>query len=197
MIETLKQWDTSLFLLINGAHSSFWDQVMWFVSARLTWLPLYLLIAFLIIRKFRHKSIIILLLIVPLLILISDQLSVHLFKNVFHRLRPCHDPDIQNLVHLVRNHCGGRYGFVSSHASNSVGLAVLSILLLRNRIFLWAILAWALLVSYSRIYLGVHFPGDVLAGGMFGFLAGALAWYAYRVIDYYWLSRSRSFNKQY
>ncbi|MFO7755913.1 MAG: phosphatase PAP2 family protein, partial [Bacteroidales bacterium] len=114
-----------------------------------------------------------LLLIIPIIILTvtaSDQLSVHAFKEVFQRLRPCHEPELSGLVHTVNNKCGGLYGFVSSHAANSFAVAVLSLGLLRKKWFTAGILFWAALVSYSRVYLGVHYPGDIIGGALLGTL---------------------------
>ena len=175
MLESLNGWDTQLFLFLNGLHSPFMDRVMYFISGRLEWLPLYLGILSLLIYRFRWKAVWILLGIAALLTM-SDQSSVHLFKNVFERLRPCHQAELAGLVHLVNDHCGGQYGFVSSHASNSFAVAVFTSLFLRNRYYWAGMLIWATLVGYSRIYLGVHFPGDVIGGAILGSL---LAWGVY------------------
>ncbi|MEZ5197880.1 MAG: phosphatase PAP2 family protein, partial [Bacteroidales bacterium] len=115
MIELLKQWDTDLFLFLNGWHNDFWDVIMYYSSEKLTWIPLYIIILYLIIRHFRWKSIWILIF-VAFLIATTDLLSVHAFKNVFLRLRPCHEPSLDGLVHTVHEKCGGQFGFVSSHA---------------------------------------------------------------------------------
>jgi undecaprenyl-diphosphatase len=112
---------------------------------------------------------------VALLIFLSDQISVHLFKDVFHRLRPCHNPDLEGMVHIVNGHCGGKYGFYSSHASSIFAVAVFTLSMLGSK-NLWlsiSVLLMAILVSYSRIYLGVHYPGDVIAGAIIGSM---LAW---------------------
>ena len=115
-----------------------------------------------------------------LVVSLADQSSVHLFKNVFQRLRPCHEPALEGLVHLVNNKCGGQYGFISSHAANTFGVAFLALLWIRKRWFTAVMLLWALLVAYSRIYLGVHYPGDVLVGGLWGAGCGALLFVLFR-----------------
>ena len=116
---------------------------------------------------------------VAVLITMSDQASVHLFKETIQRLRPCHQDHIATLVHLVNDHCGGRYGFVSSHASNSFAIAVFTGLFIRRQYYWIGILFWASLVGYSRIYLGVHFPGDIIGGALLGSL---LAYGLYRIM---------------
>jgi len=171
MIEWLDKIDTQLFLLLNGLHSPFWDKIMWFASGKLSWLPLYILLLFFIYRKIGLKTWFALLLII-LLITLSDQSSVHFFKNVFERFRPCHDPEISHLVHLVNNKCGGKFGFVSSHASNSFALAMFIALFFKKRSYTVFIFFWAALVSYSRIYLGRHYPGDIIGGMLLGIIIG-------------------------
>jgi undecaprenyl-diphosphatase len=112
---------------------------------------------------------------------ITDLASVHLFKNVFLRLRPCHEPALSGLVHLVNNRCGGSYGFVSSHAANTFGLAIMVLLLFKklNPWIGYGMVIWAAMVSYSRIYLGVHYPGDILGGALLGSFA---AWGVYQIL---------------
>lgn len=168
-MNSLLELDKEVLLFLNRMHSPLMDGIMWFFSRIQVWTPLYIVLIAFIILKFKEKS----WLIIPLgvlLIACSDQTSVHLFKNVFHRLRPSHEPSLEGLLHFVRNYHGGLYGFISSHASNTFALATFLSLLLQKKWFTWAIFVWAGLVSYSRVYLGVHYPGDILCGAIWGVL---------------------------
>lgn len=165
--------DTQLFLWLNSHHSPFWDKIMWIISGKIEWLPLYLIMTAFIIYRFRWKSVSIILAIV-ITVALADQIAVKAFKEVFERLRPTHDPEIQHLVHTVRNYTGGTYGFVSNHAANSFSLAMIVSLVFRNRYITLFIFLWALLVSYSRIYLGVHYPGDIIGGAILGMGVGSM-----------------------
>ncbi len=170
-MEWLIDLDTSLFLAINGLHNTTWDSIMWWISGKYTWWPFYLLILGYLgfIKKWQLLPMI---LFIALGITLTDQTSVHLFKNLFHRLRPCHEPLLEGMVHIVNDKCGGLYGFISSHASNSFGVALLVIGWTKRWWMTAVMIAWAALVGYSRVYLGVHYPGDVLAGGMWGAACG-------------------------
>jgi undecaprenyl-diphosphatase len=181
MIEYLNRLDTDLFLSLNGMHSPFWDKVMLFVSGKAEWIPLYLVLAGWVIYKFRWKAVLVFA-IAALLIIASDQVS-NLFKDLFQRLRPCHNPKIQDLIHMVDDYCGKRYGFVSNHAANTFALAGFTSLLFRNKFYSIFIFFWAALVSYSRIYLGVHYPGDILGGMLLGTGLAVMFCWLYSVIS--------------
>jgi len=181
MIDWLIQIDTKLFLFLNGLNSESFDVIMWWVSGKTTWWPFYLLLfGFMAWRK--RWQLVPMILFIALVITLADQSSVHLFKNVFQRLRPCHEPSLEGLVHLVNNKCGGQYGFVSSHAANTFGLATLLYLWIGRRWFSLLMILWAVMVGYSRIYLGVHYPGDVLFGSLLGMGCGWLSFYLFNIL---------------
>ncbi|OFX85725.1 MAG: hypothetical protein A2W99_05885 [Bacteroidetes bacterium GWF2_33_16] len=182
MIDFLIYWDTQLFIFLNGIHSPFWDDAMWWITKTTLWIPLYLILAAFIIYKQRKQSYVTLLFI-ALLVLLSDQVSVHFFKDIFQRLRPCHTPELQDIVHLVKNKCGGKYGFVSSHAANTFAIASFLTFLFKYMPFTIFIFLWAVIVSYSRIYLGVHYPLDVICGALLGFLIGFVVFKAYKLAN--------------
>lgn len=172
IIEFLKDIDTQLFLFLNGLHTPFFDVLFEYFSGRFFWIPLYALLFVIATLKLKWKMMYFILAVV-VLIFLSDKISVYWFKEVFMRYRPCHNNDIAHLIHLVDG-CGGKYGFVSSHAANTFALAAFMGIILRKHFpkMLFWMLIWATVVSYSRIYLGVHYPADIVVGGMLGILIG-------------------------
>lgn len=170
--------DRELFLALNGFYSSFLDFLMYWLSTIIIWIPLYGYLIYWLFKKYQVPAWRVIFVAI-VLVALTDQISSSLLKPWVARLRPCHEPGLVGLVHLVNGHCGGQYGFVSSHAANTFGLAVFMGFFLRKSgppWAAWAMLGWAAVVSYSRIYLGAHYPGDVLGGGLLGAaLAGMLA----------------------
>lgn len=179
-MEYLKSLDTDLFLAFNGWHNAFFDPIMYWLSDKLIWIPMYLLIIFLIFRKYKLKGLI-MLLFIGLVIALCDQTASGLLKNTVQRLRPSHDPALMNLVHLSKAGPGGLYGFASSHAANVFGLATFLYFVLDDnfKILKYWLFIWAALVAYSRIYNGVHYPGDVVVGALIGVCWGFLLSKAY------------------
>ncbi len=180
MLDFLFHLDTTVLLFVNGHHSPFFDTLMLDFSGKFFWSPLYALLIYWIFREKKWYGFLVLVF-VALTITAGDQLSVHAFKNVFMRLRPCYEPSLQGLLHMVK-YCGGKYGFVSSHAANSFAvLAFINGFFRHKRPYVkWIMWTWALLIIYSRVYLGVHYPGDVLGGAVLGIILGSFFIWLYR-----------------
>jgi len=184
MLDQIKHWDEQLLLLINGHHNLVIDQMMWYFSEIWVWVPFYLLLTFFIFRKYKSKSWYILGAII-ITIALSDQITSSLLKPLFERPRPSHDLRFEQILHILNNYRGGRFGFASSHASNTFALALMVSLVFRNRNFSVFIFCWASVVSFSRIYLGVHYPGDVLTGALIGLCCAWFAFYLLQRLDFH------------
>lgn len=190
MMDTLQAWDRRLFLFFNSHHHPVMDEVMFFLTQPPVWIPLYILLLYGIWRQYRKNTWAVVVGIV-ITILLADQTTSTIMKPLFARLRPSHEPALEGLVHLVRDYRGGQFGFASSHAANTFGVAMFFYLMFtdQRRWMLW-LFPWALLVSYTRIYLGVHYPGDVLTGALVGIAAGFAGYYScHRLLQ--WQERKR------
>jgi undecaprenyl-diphosphatase len=174
IINKLQKIDTDLFLMLNGMHNDASDLFAVAFSNRFFWFPFYFFLLWKLYQQFKSEVYVTIISCV-LLIVCSDQ-SSRLIKNSVERLRPCHNSAIQNLVHLYNNDCGGSFGFVSSHAANSAAIATFIILIFgyKNKTIFWSVILYTLLVSYSRIMLGRHYPLDIIGGWLVGILFGLI-----------------------
>lgn len=167
---SLIQWDKDLLVNLNAHHSDFWDGVMWMATDEINWLPFFAILLYTI-YKTKGKEFFLILIAITLTVVVCDQVS-GIFKEWVARPRPSREPDIMNQLHIVNNYRGGKYGYFSSHAANTFGIAVLIALLLKNWLVTTVMIIWAAIESYTRIYLGVHYPLDILTGISFGALSG-------------------------
>ena len=180
-MEQLLDLDTKLLYLVNGSHSAFVDGVMMMLTNGFTWLPLYIALFILVIKNNESMAQIMLITGCALLrILLSEGLADFIAKPVVARWRPTSDPLIKYTIDVVDNYRPGMYGFFSAHAANTMSLAVFLSLLVRNRIFTFALVFWSLVNCYSRLYLGVHYPLDILTGIVCGILVGVACFFVCR-----------------
>lgn len=173
MIEQLLQYDTELFLYLNNLGTTAWDGFWMFYTTKFNWIPFYVLLLYLMYKHLDKKTFLLTILVIVLMVSFTDQVT-NLFKNGFKRLRPCHNQDLDGLMRLVKSYCGYKYGYFSGHSSNSMAVAFfVSFMLRKHYKYIFVIMIfWALLMGYSRIYIGVHYPLDVVCGATFGALSG-------------------------
>ncbi len=194
MIEYLNNLDTNLFIYLNSLNNDFWDSIFLWVTEKYSWVFLYFIILVLLVWRYMTVRVKVLpgrgingirlsfnnsnwlwlllsVIFVAMVVAIGDQVSVHLFKNVFQRLRPSHEIDLADIIHLPRRK-GGLYGFVSGHATSSFAIAYFTSRIIGLKWYTWVIYLWAIIFSYSRIYIGVHYPGDSIFGALLGLFIG-------------------------
>lgn len=181
MIEELLKYDTEVFLFLNRLGNSSWDGFWLFVTEKWSSIPLYVLLLVLIYKQFGLKTTALILVAIALMITSTDQLG-NLFKHGFKRPRPCQVAELDELIRYVAKRCG-RYGYFSAHAASSMALAVFIGLLLKPKYYYipFFLLSWAILIGYSRIYLGVHYPLDVITGMTIGSILG---WGFYKLVTF-------------
>jgi len=187
-VEELLELDKRLLLFLNGWNSPFFDSVMLMLTETFVWTPLYGILIFLVIKSYGKSSIWILLGI-ALTILLCDRITSGFMKPFFARLRPSHEPSLEGLLHLVNDYRGGLYGFASSHAADTFGVAMFVWLSLKKYYrWIWVVFVWAALMAYTRIYLGVHYPTDILVGAIIGLLFGWLS----TQVSFYFLKKNKT-----
>lgn len=181
IVDYLLNLDKQLLLLLNNDCGAFWDFIFYSISYPWTWVPLYLTILYIVYRRVGWKQALLFFAAAVVAIAIADQ-TCNFFKMNVPKFRPTHNPEIQELVHTVYGYRGGLYGTVSGHAANSFALATLSALVLKNKYWTIGLMSWATLVIMSRIYLGAHFPLDVIFGTMLGIAVGYFANFIYKTL---------------
>lgn len=185
MIEYLNDIDADVLLAVNGLHDLFQDAFWWLLTAKWSSALLLLALLWILLHQNRRHALLVLAML-ALAVVFADQVSSGLIKHLVERLRPTHDPSLESMVHVINGYRGGMYGFVSSHAANYCALAMLISLVMRHRLVTISMFTWTLLQCYSRMYLGVHYPGDIIGGLAVGLLAGWLVWQLMRWIERRW-----------
>ena len=180
MLESILDYEEGLFLFLNSLQSPMGNQFMWLFSSKIAWVPVAVFFIVVLCYKnwHRKKELLLLFVAIALVITLCDQFASTICKPFFARLRPTHHPDFMENVKTVFDYSGGRYGFISSHAANAFGFAALTSQIFKYKFYLVAIYTWAVINSYSRIYLGVHFISDIVAGILAGLFFG---WIVYKM----------------
>ena len=179
-VEKMLPYERDAFLWLNQHHSDFWDVFMMTYSGKILWVPLCIVIIISLFYKTKWTHAVLFLLCFVVLATLCDQLSASVIKPFFSRLRPSHHPDFRDYVQIVNDYRGGRLGFVSAHAANGFGAAVFISLVFRYRLLTVTVFLWALINSYTRIYLGVHFISDIIGGMILGSILGGLIYLLYQ-----------------
>ena len=179
LMEQIESWDIWLLLKVNGLNTPLLDEMMWCVSSPYFGIPFYLFFAYLIYRFVGLKETLIVCGLIVLTVGISDLTAKYCFKEFFERFRPTHHAILKEQVHLVNEYTGGKYGFISNHASNMFSIATMVFLLIGKQYkwLFWLLIIWASLIGYSRVYLGVHYPSDVLVGAIVGCAIAGILYY--------------------
>lgn len=182
MLEFITNIDTQLTLFLNGSDSVMLDAIAVTATKTSTWIPLGILLLYVLMRMKDWKNALLVILCVAIAITLADQMASGIFKPLVARLRPSHNPELQGVIDLVGDYRGGKYGFFSSHAANTCAVAIFLSLLFRKRVFTVAICSWAMVNSWTRLYLGVHYVGDIMVGLIWGAFVGWMVFRLYRFL---------------
>ena len=184
LLSMLKAMDTMVFLTVNSHHNAYFDSVMWLVSGKLIWVPMYVSLFFVLLKNYSYKVVFTILLAIGVVILFTDSFTAQVIRPWVCRLRPSNlDNPMSSMVHIVDGYRGGAYGFPSNHASNTWGLAFFITFLFRRYKLTFFFFLWALLVCYSRMYLGVHYFGDLLIGGLLALAGASTVFHVFRKVS--------------
>lgn len=196
-IQQLISFDQQLLLQINGSDSLFWDGFMWIATNMRTWIPMAIVLLYVIFKNNKIKETLLIIGLIALVFTLSDQISSGLCKPFFARFRPTQDPELMYQIDIVNGYRGGIYGFTSSHAANTFGLAIFISLVIKNWSLSIFLFIWAAINAYSRMYLGVHYPGDILFGTLTGLGVGILVYYLYHYLQKKFMNQPRYISNQY
>jgi len=182
MLEYFKQLDLKILLAINSLHTPFLDKCMLFITHRDTWIPLYICILIFLFIKDKKKFPLVVFCIIGAIVC-SDLFASAFMKPLFQRLRPCRNEDINPMLYLIKDVCGGKYGFISSHAANTFALATfLTFYLGKEYKWIFLFFIWATIVALSRVYLGVHYPADIAVGALAGIIIATIFYNLYKIL---------------
>lgn len=186
MIDKLIQYDTELFLYLNNLGTEAWDGFWMVYTTKFYWIPFYALLLYLVWKRLQNKNAMwIAIGVIVIMVVFTDQIT-NLFKFSFERFRPCHNPFVNTGMRIVKENCGGYFGFFSGHSSNSMAVAIFAGMMLKPKYkyAIYGLIVWSIIMGYSRIYVGVHYPLDVVCGLTFGAISGYLFYKLFNYLNF-------------
>lgn len=196
-IQQLISFDQDLLLKLNGSDSLFWDGFMWIATNMMTWIPLIIVLLYVIFKNNKLKEALLIITLLAIVITLTDQISSGFCKPFFARFRPTQDPLLMYQIDIVNGYRGGMYGFISSHAANTFGIALFLSLTIKSWSLSITLFTWAVINAYSRIYLGVHYPGDIFFGTLVGIIVAILIHLLHRYLQRKMLNKPHYISNQY